>query len=84
MTVEPGYYGQSFLANGLEKIGKLAALRSSLAARYHGHHIMIEVDGGISDKNINEVKKAGAEMVVAGSFVFKAENPNERVSLLKT
>lgn len=78
MTVEPGYYGQSFLESGLDRIRQLATLR-----REHSANFLIEVDGGVSDKNIQEIQEAGADIVVAGSYVFKAENPNDRIQILK-
>ena len=78
MTVEPGFGGQSFMADMLPKI---TAIRSYLDA--HNPACEIEVDGGISSKNIAEVVKAGANVLVAGSAVFKSEDPAAEVALLQ-
>ena len=78
MTVEPGFGGQSFIPGTLPKLHELKAM-----CERHGVSPMIEVDGGISSKNIAEVVKAGANVLVAGSAVFKSEDPAAEVALLQ-
>lgn len=68
MTVEPGFGGQSFMPEMVEKIRKLKELRTKNLDKYQ---YQIEVDGGINDKTMAIVKAAGADVVVAGSFIFK-------------
>ncbi len=74
MSVEPGFGGQSFIDGSLERI---AAIRK--AADECGAKCLIEVDGGISTANAAEVFGAGADVLVAGSAVFGAENPEEEI-----
>jgi ribulose-phosphate 3-epimerase len=74
MTVEPGFGGQSFMASQLPKV---AALR----ARYPD--LPIEVDGGLSEKTIDEAAEAGANVIVAGSAVFGAKDPGEVIKKLR-
>lgn len=76
MTVEPGYYGQKFLPGSIERIRQLSAMKGANA-------FLIEADGGISDANVKEVANAGADIVVAGSYVFSAGNSDERILKLK-
>ncbi|MDE7098330.1 MAG: ribulose-phosphate 3-epimerase [Ruminococcus sp.] len=78
MTVEPGFGGQSFMDMS-EKIRKIRRY-----ADEHGFHdLLIQVDGGIDDKTAPIVKKAGAEVLVSGSYLFKAENTADAVGKLK-
>jgi ribulose-phosphate 3-epimerase len=70
MSVNPGFGGQSFIRSAAEKI-------SRLRARAQGRPIDIEVDGGITADNAVMVARAGANVLVAGSAVFKGGNPNE-------
>lgn len=74
MSVEPGFGGQSFIEGSLAKIRELRAL-----ARELGLDTVIEVDGGISAANAREVFDAGAEVLVAGSAVFKAADPEAEI-----
>ena len=76
--VNPGFGGQSFIPGTLPKLHELKAM-----CERHGVSPMIEVDGGISSKNIAEVVKAGANVLVAGSAVFKSEDPAAEVALLQ-
>lgn len=69
MTVEPGYGGQGFIPETLEKI---RAVRE--AAEKQGRDIDIQVDGGINTETAKLVKEAGANVLVAGTFLFRAEN----------
>lgn len=74
MTVEPGFGGQGFLYGMTEKI---AALKNIISER--GLEVPIEVDGGINGVTAELVKKAGANILVAGSYLFRAENMREAV-----
>lgn len=74
MSVEPGFGGQSFIPNALNKIKEARELYPSLD---------IEVDGGINADNINEVIKAGANIIVAGSAVFGKEDVKGAISELR-
>ena len=74
MTVEPGFGGQSFMS---EVMPKIEALRDS------GYKGDIEVDGGVNPETIKIAAAAGANVFVAGSAVFRSENPAETISLLR-
>ena len=78
MSVNPGFGGQSFIPGTIAKLHELKAM-----CERHGVSPLIEVDGGISSKNIAEVVKAGANVLVAGSAVFKSEDPAAEVALLQ-
>lgn len=78
MSVNPGYGGQSFIENTYSKIKTLKQLITQ-----KGANTLIEVDGGISDKNAKQLIEAGADVLVAGNFIFKAKNPIETISNLK-
>ncbi|MUP44318.1 ribulose-phosphate 3-epimerase [Gramella sp. BOM4] len=69
MSVNPGFGGQSFIENTYVKVQKLKEMITLNNAT-----TLIEVDGGVTDKNASELSKAGADVLVAGSFVFKAED----------
>ena len=79
MTVEPGFGGQSFMADMLPKVEKL---RSEIDSR--GLSVLIEVDGGIGSQNIALCAKAGVDVAVAGTAVFKADDPAKAISELKS
>ncbi len=74
MSVEPGFGGQSFMPDSLDKIRELATIKSEQGLDY-----IIEIDGGISSKNAAEVFAAGAEALVAGSAVFGAADPEAEI-----
>jgi len=74
MTVNPGFYGSPFLPEMLEKVSELRKLKPDLD---------IEVDGGVNDKTIGLVDKAGANMFVSGSYIVKSENVEVAVNNLK-
>lgn len=78
MSVNPGFSGQSFIEGTITKLETLAAL-----CRAHGVSPLIEVDGGISPKTIERVVAAGANLLVAGSAVFGAEDPASMVDELR-
>ena len=69
MSVNPGFGGQTFIHNSLKKIQQAVALRKEANANY-----LIEIDGGISNKNIKTVLDAGCDIFIVGSSVFKEEN----------
>ena len=72
MTVNPGFGGQSLIP---AIIGKIARMKSMIEAS--GRYIEIEVDGGITETSAAEVTNAGADILVAGSAIFDADNPGE-------
>lgn len=74
MSVNPGFGGQKFIAGTLDKVRELAEIK-----RARNLDFVIEIDGGITLDNIQEVMDAGVEMAVAGSAVFKAEDVVQRV-----
>ncbi|EGT4824878.1 ribulose-phosphate 3-epimerase [Clostridioides difficile] len=78
MSVNPGFGGQSFIPCVLDKIKELKAIIDS-----HGLNIDIEVDGGISPKNVAEVVQAGANVIVAGSAIFGSDDIQETVNLFR-
>jgi len=72
MSVDPGFYGQPFIKESLGKIERL----SSFLKKEKMDHILIEVDGGLDDKNVSEVIKAGADIIVSGNYLFRENNIN--------
>ncbi len=78
MSVNPGFGGQSFIENTYKKV---AALKEIITK--HGTNTLIEIDGGVSSKNAKKLVDAGADVLVAGSFVFKSENPTQTIKELK-
>jgi ribulose-phosphate 3-epimerase len=72
MSVNPGFGGQKFIPNVVEKIKRLKALRDKI-----NPECLIEIDGGVGDKNIGMLKEAGVDVAVAGSFVFNNANGHE-------
>jgi ribulose-phosphate 3-epimerase len=78
MSVNPGFGGQSFIENTYAKVKKLKELINKKGAK-----TIIEIDGGVTNKNAKQLAEAGADVLVAGSFVFKAENPTETIEDLK-
>ncbi len=79
MSVEPGWGGQKFMPEMLEKVKKLKSWRENNPENYH---YLIEIDGGINDKNILDVKNSGVDVVVAGSYIFKSDNYKKAISSL--
>ena len=75
MSVNPGFGGQSFIPRVLDKVKRLDALRSE-----RGVPFLIEVDGGVSLKNAADLTRAGADVLVAGNAVFRAEDPKAAVA----
>ena len=78
MSVEPGFGGQSFIPNSLLKISEISELRKSLNS-----DLLIVVDGGINEVTGKECSLAGADVLVAGSYVFNSDNPEERIDSLR-
>lgn len=78
MSVNPGFGGQSFIENTYKKISQVkeTLLRS-------GSKAMIEIDGGVTDKNAKKLIEVGADALVAGSFVFNSKNPMQTIMDLK-
>ncbi len=79
MSVEPGWSGQKFMPEMLEKVKKLKAWREENPEKFT---YLIEIDGGINDKNILDVKNSGVDVVVAGSYIFKSESYKNAISSL--
>lgn len=77
MSVNPGFGGQSFIQNTYKKI---IALKKMIADQ--GATTLIEIDGGVTDANAKQLVEAGADVLVAGSFVFKSQNPTATISAL--
>jgi ribulose-phosphate 3-epimerase len=78
MSVNPGFGGQSFIENTYDKA---MALKRLIIEK--GSNTLIEIDGGVTDKNARQLKDAGADVLVAGSYVFKSDNPTDTISGLK-
>ena len=78
MSVNPGFGGQSFIENTYAKTEKLKALINRKNAK-----TIIQIDGGVTNKNAKQLIDSGADVLVAGSFVFKSENPMQTIADLK-
>lgn len=78
MSVNPGFGGQKFIENTIDKTKRLKELISK-----RGSRALIEIDGGVNYDTGKRLIQAGADVLVAGSFVFGAENPTETISNLK-
>ena len=78
MSVNPGFGGQSFIENTYQKVADLKALIDKKGAK-----TLIEIDGGVNADNAKKLIDHGADVLVAGSFVFKSENPTETIKKLK-
>ncbi len=78
MSVNPGFGGQSFIENTYEKIRQLKALITK-----KGASTLIEIDGGVTNKNAKQLVEAGADVLVAGSYVFGSANQLQTISDLK-
>ncbi len=78
MSVNPGFGGQNFIENTYKKVKQLRSLIDKTKSK-----VIIEVDGGVNDVNISKLTEAGANAFVAGSFVFKSDNPAKTIYNLK-
>jgi len=79
MSVNPGFGGQSFIQNTYKKVSQLKHL-----IEFSESQAQIEIDGGVTDQNANALVEAGADVLVAGSFVFKSNNPTDTIKNLKS
>ena len=78
MSVNPGFGGQSFIEKTYDKVKEL-----KLLIKNNDSDCLIEIDGGVTDKNASKLISSGADVLVAGSYVFKANDPLENILLLK-
>lgn len=78
MSVNPGFGGQSFIKNTIKKVRELKKL-----IKESGSKALIEVDGGVNELTGEMLADAGADILVAGNYIFKSENPKERIKILK-
>ena len=79
MSVNPGFGGQQFIPNTLNKVSELRAM-----ANRHNPELIIEVDGGVGERNIASLIEAGANAFVAGNAIFAAPSPLDMISALKS
>ena len=79
MSVNPGFGGQSFIENTYDKVRDLKALINK-----KGASTKIEIDGGVTNKNAQKLVEAGADVLVAGSYVFSSDNPMMTIENLKS
>ena len=79
MTVEPGFGGQSFMADMLPKV---TAVKEE--CRRLGIELPVEIDGGVSEDTIAQAAAVGVDICVAGTAVFKAEDPQKAIAKLKS
>lgn len=79
MSVNPGFGGQPFIPNTLKKVGRLKKLIAE-----SGSNAVIEIDGGVNASTAPLLADAGADVIVAGSYVFGAPDPLEAIHLLKS
>jgi ribulose-phosphate 3-epimerase len=77
MSVNPGFGGQKFIPNAIQKVAELRKLIENI-----NKNMYIEVDGGVTSENAQSLISAGANVLVAGSFVFTSPNPQETISKL--
>jgi len=78
MSVNPGFGGQSFIERTYEKVRKLRKMGHEAGAAFH-----IEIDGGVTTSNSSALVEAGADVLVAGSSIFRAENPGAAATAIK-
>lgn len=78
MTVNPGFGGQKFLDETVKKIKQLDDIKKA-----EGYDFDIEIDGGVNNETVKAAANAGATVAVAGSYVFGADNPAERIQTMK-
>ena len=79
MSVNPGFGGQKFIENTYQKVNRLKEL-----IQLRGTNTLIEIDGGVNLQNAKPLMEAGANVLVAGNFVFGASNPTEVIKQLKS
>ena len=78
MSVFPGFGGQKFIPEALDKLRQVKEIVDAC-----GKDIDIQIDGGVTEENVDEIKKAGANVIVAGSTIFKAEDKQAVIARLK-
>ena len=78
MTVNPGFGGQKFLPETIDKIAELNQIKKD-----KGYNFDIEIDGGVNDQTVVDCYKAGATVAVAGSYVYGADDPVARINAIK-
>lgn len=78
MTVNPGFGGQKFLPETIDKIAELNQINKD-----KGYNFDIEIDGGVNDQTVVDCYKAGATVAVAGSYVYGADDPVARINAIK-
>ena len=78
MSVNPGFGGQSFIENTFEKVKELKELIEKSKTT-----CLIEIDGGVTNKNSSKLIKCGADVLVAGNYIFKASDPKANIKLLR-
>lgn len=78
MTVEPGFGGQSFMGDMMDKVRELVKLRKE-----NGLNFVIEIDGGVNDETAKIAKESGVDIVVAGSYLFNMEDRAKGIEVLK-
>ena len=78
MSVNPGFGGQSFIESTYRKVSRLKKIITK-----GNSNCKIEIDGGVSDKNVKKLLEKGADVLVAGNHVFKSDNPTETIAKLK-
>jgi ribulose-phosphate 3-epimerase len=79
MSVNPGFGGQKFIENTYKKVAQLRHMRNETGARFR-----IEIDGGVNSHNAPLLANQGADILVAGSFVFQSANPSQTIADLKS
>jgi ribulose-phosphate 3-epimerase len=78
MSVNPGFGGQKFIEQTYDKVRLLATMREQNQSNF-----LIEIDGGVTSDNAEALKEAGADVLVAGSFVFRSQDPTQTIASLK-
>lgn len=78
MSVNPGFGGQKFIENTISKVARLKEMITK-----HGSKALIEVDGGVQQETAPRLVKAGVDVLVSGSYIFKADDPKATISWLK-
>ena len=78
MSVEPGFGGQAFQPQALDKVRTLAA-----EIAHRGLDLPVQIDGGINADNAADCRSAGAQLLVAGSAVFRAPDPAQAIAVLR-
>ncbi|MGB0451392.1 MAG: ribulose-phosphate 3-epimerase [Flavobacteriaceae bacterium] len=78
MSVNPGFGGQKFIEQTYDKVRRLTTMREQSQSDF-----LIEIDGGVTSDNAAALKEAGADVLVAGSFVFRSQDPTQTIASLK-